>query len=82
MSNADGSLWIVYNGETYNYKSLRADLEKRGYQFKTESDTEVVLNLYAEYGRDCVRHMNGLFAFAIWDKRATAHLSRQRQVGD
>ena len=69
MSNADGSLCIVYNGETYNYQSLRADLEKRGYQFKTESDTEVVLNLYAEYGQDCVRHMNGLFAFAVWDKK-------------
>ena len=70
MSGKDDSLWIVYNGETYNYKELRADLEKRGHEFKTDSDTEVVLNLYAEYGHDCVSHMNGLFAFAIWDKRA------------
>lgn len=79
MSNVDGSCWIVYNGETYNYKDLRADLEKRGYQFRTESDTEVVLNLYAEYGRDCVRHMNGLFAFAIWDKNSrNLFLARDR----
>ena len=79
MSNADGSHWIVYNGETYNYRELRADLKKRGYQFRTESDTEVVLHLYAEYGRDCVRHMNGLFAFAIWDKNSqNLFLARDR----
>lgn len=79
MSVKNGSLWIVYNGETYNYKELRADLEKRGHEFKTDSDTEVVLNLYAEYGSDCVSRMNGLFAFAIWDQRAqTLFLARDR----
>ena len=69
MFDSRRELVIVYNGETYNYSSLRRSLEQKGYQFNTESDTEVVLNLYAEYGPDCVSHMNGLFAFAIWDRR-------------
>lgn len=67
MTDSSGKLWIVYNGETYNYAALKESLQDRGYQFQTESDTEVVLNLYAEYGPLCVEHMNGLFAFAIWD---------------
>lgn len=69
MTDATGNLCIVYNGETYNYAALRASLQSKGYSFRTDSDTEVVLNLYAEYGADCVTHMNGLFAFAVWDKR-------------
>lgn len=69
MSNKDGSLWIVYNGEVYNYRALRAMLVQKGYRFTTESDTEVILHLYAERGEACVRELNGMFAFAIWDKK-------------
>ena len=67
MATPDQRYWIVYNGETYNYRALRRELEGRGCRFQTESDTEVVLNLYVEYGENCVSRMNGLFAFAIWD---------------
>lgn len=62
--------WIVFNGEIYNYKLLRNELEKCGYQFKTRSDTEVIINSYLEYGEDFVNHLRGMFAFAIWDKKA------------
>jgi asparagine synthase (glutamine-hydrolysing) len=69
MANADGSLWITYHGEVFNYRELRHTLERRGYPFRTASDTEVVLQAYAAYGPDCVSHLNGQFAFAIWDAR-------------
>ncbi len=69
MANADGSIRIVFNGEIYNFIDLRADLEKRGYRFVTNSDTESILHLYQEYGEDCVHHLRGMFAFAIWDNR-------------
>ncbi|MFA6095237.1 MAG: asparagine synthase (glutamine-hydrolyzing) [Candidatus Paceibacterota bacterium] len=59
---------IVFNGEIYGYKDLRADLESRGHRFGTASDTEVVLKAYAEYGEDCVKYIDGMFAFAIWDE--------------
>lgn len=67
MSNADGTLWITYNGEVYNHRQLRAELEARGCRFRSNSDTEVILYLYQEYGPDCVRRLNGIFALAIWD---------------
>ncbi len=67
MANAGGSIRIVFNGEIYNYLDLRGDLEKRGYRFTTNSDTESILHLYEEYGEDCVQHLRGMFAFAIWD---------------
>jgi asparagine synthase (glutamine-hydrolysing) len=67
MSTPDGSLTIVYNGEVYNYWHLRRDLEAKGYQFRSNSDTEAVLYLYQEFGPDCVRRLNGMFAIAIWD---------------
>ncbi len=69
ISNEDDSLWIVYNGELFNYVELRPDLEKRGHRFKTNSDTEVILHLYEEMGPDCLRALNGEFAFAIWNSR-------------
>ncbi|HEX3083079.1 MAG TPA: asparagine synthase (glutamine-hydrolyzing) [Pyrinomonadaceae bacterium] len=68
MSTPDGNLTIVYNGEVYNYHALRRSLEQKGYQFHSNSDTEAVLYLYREYGPDCVRHLNGMFAMAIWDR--------------
>jgi asparagine synthase (glutamine-hydrolysing) len=67
ISNEDGSIWIVFNGEIYNHPALRADLEKRGHIFKTHSDTECIVHAYEEYRDDCVRHLRGMFAFAIWD---------------
>ncbi len=67
LSNEDGTVWIVYNGEIYNHAELRPDLEKRGHRYRTHCDTETIVHLYEEYGPDCVLHLRGMFAFAIWD---------------
>ncbi|MCK5178431.1 MAG: asparagine synthetase B, partial [Candidatus Omnitrophica bacterium] len=67
MANEDNSIWIVQNGEIYNYLELKRDLVADGHVFKTHSDTEVILHLYEKYGTECVHKLNGMFAFAIWD---------------
>lgn len=67
LSNSESTLWITYNGELYNYQELRKSLQQKGYSFNTASDTEVVLQAYAHWGRDCVRHFRGMFAFGILD---------------
>lgn len=67
MHGSNPNHWIVFNGEIYNFRELSRELERRGHQFHTESDTEVIINAYAEYGTECVQHLNGMFAFAIWD---------------
>jgi len=67
IANEDESMWIVFNGEIYNYQELCTFLQKKGHAFRTQSDTEVILHLYEEFGSDCVHHLNGIFAFAIWD---------------
>lgn len=67
IATSDGRLWIVYNGEVYNYRELRAELEGHGHRFTTQTDTEVVLHLYQAFGPDCLQRLNGQFAFAIWD---------------
>jgi asparagine synthase (glutamine-hydrolysing) len=67
MGNEDGTIWMVFNGEIYNHVTLREDLVARGHRFNTHSDTEVIVHLYEEYGRECVQHLQGMFAFAIWD---------------
>lgn len=67
IANEDESMWIVFNGEIYNYRELRTYLQKKGHAFRTQTDTEVILHLYEEFGLDCVQHLNGIFAFAIWD---------------
>ena len=67
MTNEDGSLHITYNGEIYNHAEFRPLLEARGHAYRTHSDTETILHLYEEYGDDCVNHLRGMFAFAIWD---------------
>ncbi len=68
ITNEDGRLWIVFNGEIYNYQQLRDQLEKKGHVFSTKTDTEVIIHAYEEYGDGCVKHFNGMFGFAIWDK--------------
>lgn len=68
MSNEDGSVWITFNGEIFNYLELRQDLIKGGHKFSTLSDTEVIIHLYEDYGEECLKYLNGQFAFAIWDK--------------
>jgi asparagine synthase (glutamine-hydrolysing) len=68
IHNEDKKIWIVFNGEVYNFSDLREDLEKMGHRFYTRSDTEVILHLYEEFGERCVDKLNGMFAFAIWDK--------------
>jgi len=69
LSNEDGSIWIVFNGEIYNHTLLRPDLEAKGHRYRTHSDTETIIHLYEEYGANCVQHLRGMFAFAIWDSR-------------
>lgn len=69
LSNADNSLWITFNGEVYNFKEQRTALEKKGYRFRTNTDTEVIVNLYQEYGENCVDYLRGMFAFVIWDDK-------------
>src|SRR5215471_19571579 len=79
IPNEDETLWIVFNGEIFNYIELRAELEARGHCFRTSSDTEVILHLYEEFGPWCLEKMNGQFAIAIWDtKRRRLFLARDR----
>jgi asparagine synthase (glutamine-hydrolysing) len=81
IGNEDGSLWIVFNGEIFNYVELRPDLEARGHRFETNCDTEVVLHMYEEYGPDCLKHLNGQFAIAIWDTRDRSLFLARDRVG-
>lgn len=79
ISNEDGSVWIVFNGEIYNHSSLRKQLISRGHRYQTQSDTETIVHLYEEYGKECVQHLRGMFAFAVWDaKNSTLFLARDR----
>ncbi|MEM7391315.1 MAG: asparagine synthase (glutamine-hydrolyzing), partial [Verrucomicrobiota bacterium] len=70
MRNDEGNLTITYNGEVYNFRELRRELEGKGYTFKSDTDTEVVLKAYEEWGRGCLDRLNGMFAFAVWDARS------------
>src|SRR6266849_8590343 len=67
--NEDRSVWVVFNGEIYNFPELRADLEKRGHRFHTHTDTEVIVHLYEDFGPRCVEKLRGMFAFALYDER-------------
>ncbi|MBZ5548223.1 MAG: asparagine synthase (glutamine-hydrolyzing) [Acidobacteriia bacterium] len=79
ISNEDGTLWIVFNGEIYNHLALREQLIARGHSYSTHSDTETVIHLFEEYGADCVQHLRGMFAFAIWNRNTkTLFIARDR----
>lgn len=79
ISNEDDTVWIVFNGEIFNYPELRSHLEARRHRFKTDCDTEVILHLYEEYGASCLNYLNGQFAIAIWDTRShSLFLARDR----
>ena len=67
MSNEEGNIWITFNGEIYNFKELKSLLERKGHRFKSDTDSEVIIHAYEEYGEDCLKLFNGMFAFAIWD---------------
>src|SRR6267142_2843111 len=67
LSNEDGSVWVVFNGEIYNHAGLRAELETRGHAYRTKSDTETIVHAYEQWGEACIERLRGMFAFAIWD---------------
>lgn len=81
LSNSNQNIWITFNGEIFNYIELRAELQKKGYRFKTQSDTEVIVLLYEEYGIDFISKLNGQFAIALWDKRTKELILIRDRVG-
>jgi asparagine synthase (glutamine-hydrolysing) len=81
IANEDGTVWIVFNGEIYNYRELQRELLAKGHRFQTHSDTEVIVHLYEEYGPDCVSRLRGMFAFAIWDERNRSLFLARDRVG-
>lgn len=81
ISNEGGDVWVIYNGEIYNFKDIRAELEKRGHVFKTRTDTEIIVHAYEEYGDDCIGHFNGMFAIALWDARERRLLLARDRIG-
>lgn len=79
LCNEDGTIWISFNGEIYNYVELQETLRRQGHKFRTSSDTETIVHLYEQHGPDCVQHLRGMFAFAIWDnRRRELFLARDR----
>ena len=81
MSNEDGTVWLIFNGEIYNFPELRKRLEARGHRFRTHSDTETILHAWEEYGERCVDHLRGMFAFAIWDSRRRLLFAARDRLG-
>ena len=79
LCNEDASVWVIFNGEIYNYQPLISELQALGHQFKTKSDTEVIVHAWEQWGEDCVKRFRGMFAFALWDRnRQTLFLARDR----
>src|SRR5579859_7803086 len=81
MSDAEESVWVIFNGEIYNYKELRAELEKAGHKFRTSSDTEVIIHGYKQWGNDVFNHLNGMFGVAIWDVKKKKLLVARDAMG-
>lgn len=81
LSNEDGTVWIVFNGEIYNHQELRNQLERRGHHYRTRSDTETIVHAYEEYGIDVVRHLRGMFAFVLWDSRTRRLIVARDRLG-
>jgi len=81
MCNEDGSVWIVFNGEIYNFPELRHELEQRGHTLRTRSDTEAIVHLYEDYGENCFEKLRGMFALALWDKRRQQLVLARDRIG-
>ena len=81
MCNEDGTVWISFNGEIYNFRRLRDELLANGHTFQTHSDTEVIVHLYEDLGEHCVHRLHGMFAFIIWDSRKEQILIARDRVG-
>jgi len=81
IHNEDQSIWVVYNGETYNFPELRRELESRGHRFYTHTDTEVIVHLYEEMGANCVTRLRGMFALALYDQRQQSLLLARDRLG-
>jgi asparagine synthase (glutamine-hydrolysing) len=81
MSNRANGIWVTYNGEIYNYRELRAELQQQGHHFFSQSDTEVLIHLYESYGVDALKHLNGIFSFALWDGRNNRLLLARDRYG-
>src|SRR5262245_21037862 len=81
MTDLDGRYSLTYNGEIYNYRDVRNELSAKGYRFKSNSDTEVIVYAYKEWGADCLQRMNGMFALAIWDEETRTLFAARDRVG-
>src|SRR3989441_415383 len=81
VHNEDGTIWVVFNGEIYNFRELRTQLQGLGHSFNTATDTEAIVHLYEEYGQRCVEHLRGMFAFALWDDRLKLLLLARDRLG-
>src|SRR5437879_13524556 len=81
LSNEDGTLWITFNGEIYNFQALRQRLEGFGHRFRTGTDTEVIVHAYEQWGTECLRRLRGMFAFGIWDQRQRRLFLARDRVG-
>ncbi len=81
LANEDKTIWLVFNGEIYNFEALRSDLQKKGHVFRTRTDTEVIIHLYEEYGVRSLDHLRGMFSFALWDSRRHQLFAARDRIG-